>query len=120
MFNAAAHFSPRIRRMSVGPAQISSDFFERYIKPIAPDSIFPDAVMTLAGAREALTIWATAHLIANHANFSAAPLGEQQEILAGLFDTFHGARDETYRAAALHVFSGRCLFDAKYRNRLND
>ncbi|MFO0449718.1 MAG: hypothetical protein ACK52I_13855 [Pseudomonadota bacterium] len=119
MYNAAAHLSPRLRRMSVGPAQISSDFFDRHIKPIAPDSVFPDAVMTLAGARETLTIWATAQLTVNHPNFSDALTGEQQEILAGLFDTFHGARDETYRAAALHVVSGRCLSDAKYRNRMN-
>lgn len=117
IFDLFAEFVPLVDRMTLGPAQISRVFFDSEVAPLMPGSQFPEAILKLAGTQRALTIWATARLSANYATFSLASPQEQQEALAGLFDAFHGAKDPTYRTAALHVALGRCSASTKRPTR---
>jgi hypothetical protein len=108
VFAVLAWASPRVARMTLGPAQISRAFFEREIAPLAPAATFPASIATFDGARAALEVWAAARLPQVPPYSSASAPGVPFSAVAELFETFHGRDDGTYRRVAFRIAVDLC------------
>lgn len=108
VYSALAGASPRVARMTLGPAQISRAFFDREIAPLAPAAIFPASIATFDGAQVALEAWAAARLPQAPPYSSASAPGVPFSAVAELFETYHGRDDGTYRRVALQIAVDLC------------
>lgn len=108
LFTVANWASPRVARMTLGPAQISRAFFEREISPLAPGANYPASIATVPSAWRLIAIWASARIAQDvPAQLSGSPVAYRLA-LAEIFDKFHGYDDPTYRAVGLSIAADRC------------
>jgi hypothetical protein len=107
LFATAASVIPRIDRMTLGPGQISREFFAREIAPLAPEARFPEAIVSASGARRLIEAWVSSRLPPDgDALYASADAMDRH--LHGIFAAFHGANDEIYLTAGSSIAAKLC------------
>ncbi len=107
LFAAAASVIPRVDRLTLGPGQISRAFFAREIEPLAPQARFPEAIVSVSGARSLIEAWVSSRLPADGDTLYASPDAMDRH-LQGIFAAFHGASDGIYLSVGSSIATRLC------------